>query len=76
MIEVLPRNHFHLMARALRWIHGKMKSYWHDHSSSGGWDCYYPRMSLDPRLPPSHHSRAIILRHHPRGNSLDDPGPM
>ncbi len=26
-----PRSRFHLMAGALRWIHWKMKSYWHDH---------------------------------------------
>ena len=26
-----PRSRFHVMARALRWIHWKMKSYWHDH---------------------------------------------
>ena len=26
-----PRSRFHLMAKALRWLHWKMKSYWHDH---------------------------------------------
>jgi high-affinity nickel-transport protein len=26
-----PHSRFHLMAGALRWIHWKMKSYWHDH---------------------------------------------
>ena len=26
-----PRSRFHLMAGALRWIHWKMKGYWHDH---------------------------------------------
>jgi len=26
-----PRSRFHLMAGALRWIHWKMRSYWHDH---------------------------------------------
>jgi high-affinity nickel-transport protein len=26
-----PRSRFHLMAGALRWLHWKMKSYWHDH---------------------------------------------
>src|ERR1700723_4403025 len=26
-----PRSRFHLMAGALRWIHWKIKSYWHDH---------------------------------------------
>ena len=26
-----PKSRFHLMARALRWLHWKMKSYWHDH---------------------------------------------
>jgi hypothetical protein len=26
-----PRSRFHVMAGALRWIHWKMKSYWHDH---------------------------------------------
>ena len=25
------RSRFHLMAKALRWLHWKMKSYWHDH---------------------------------------------
>lgn len=27
-----PRSRFHIMAKALRWIHWKMKSYWHDHA--------------------------------------------
>jgi high-affinity nickel permease len=27
----VPRSRFHVMAGALRWIHWKMKSYWHDH---------------------------------------------
>jgi len=26
-----PRSRFHLMAKALRWLHWKMQSYWHDH---------------------------------------------
>ncbi len=26
-----PRSRFHIMAKALRWLHWKMKSYWHDH---------------------------------------------
>src|SRR5277367_5181266 len=26
-----PRSRFHLMAKAARWIHWKMESYWHDH---------------------------------------------
>ncbi|MFZ3342051.1 MAG: hypothetical protein WA213_14290 [Terriglobales bacterium] len=26
-----PQSRFHLMARTLRWLHWKMKSYWHDH---------------------------------------------
>jgi high-affinity nickel-transport protein len=26
-----PRSRFHLMAGALRWVHWKMRSYWHDH---------------------------------------------
>ncbi len=26
-----PRSRFHLMAGAARWIHWKMKGYWHDH---------------------------------------------
>lgn len=26
-----PRSRFHLIAGALRWVHWKMKSYWHDH---------------------------------------------
>jgi high-affinity nickel-transport protein len=26
-----PRSRFHVMAGALRWIHWKMKGYWHDH---------------------------------------------
>ena len=26
-----PQSRFHLMAKALRWLHWKMKSYWHDH---------------------------------------------
>jgi ABC-type nickel/cobalt efflux system permease component RcnA len=26
-----PRSRFHLMATAGRWLHWKMKSYWHDH---------------------------------------------
>ena len=26
-----PRSRFHVMAKALRWIHWKMKSYWHNH---------------------------------------------
>jgi len=26
-----PRSRFHLMAGAVRWLHWKMKSYWHDH---------------------------------------------
>src|SRR5260221_11748973 len=26
-----PRSRFHVMARALRWAHWKVKSYWHDH---------------------------------------------
>jgi hypothetical protein len=26
-----PRSRFHLMASALRWLHWKVKSYWHDH---------------------------------------------
>ena len=26
-----PRSRFHLMAGALRWIHWKMRRYWHDH---------------------------------------------
>src|SRR3984893_3629743 len=29
-----PRSRFHVMAGALRWIHWKMKSYWHDHDVS------------------------------------------
>jgi len=27
----VPRSRFHLMAGAARWLHWKMKSYWHDH---------------------------------------------
>jgi len=27
-----PRSRFHLMAGALRWVHWKMKGYWHDHN--------------------------------------------
>jgi high-affinity nickel-transport protein len=26
-----PRSRFHLLAGGLRWVHWKMKSYWHDH---------------------------------------------
>ncbi|MGB9233816.1 MAG: hypothetical protein WCC04_05330 [Terriglobales bacterium] len=26
-----PQSRFHLMAKALRWFHWKMKNYWHDH---------------------------------------------
>jgi hypothetical protein len=26
-----PRSRFHLLAKALRWVHWKMMSYWHDH---------------------------------------------
>jgi high-affinity nickel permease len=26
-----PQSRFHLMAKTLRWIHWKVKSYWHDH---------------------------------------------
>ena len=26
-----PQSRFHLMARTLRWLHRKMKSYWHNH---------------------------------------------
>lgn len=26
-----PRSRFHLLAGAVRWVHWKMKSYWHDH---------------------------------------------
>ncbi len=26
-----PQSRFHIMAKALRWVHWKMKSYWHDH---------------------------------------------
>jgi len=26
-----PRSRFHVMAGTLRWLHWKMKSYWHDH---------------------------------------------
>ena len=26
-----PRSRFHLMAKALRWLHWKMKTYWHGH---------------------------------------------
>jgi hypothetical protein len=26
-----PQSRFHLMAKALRWVHWKLKSYWHDH---------------------------------------------
>jgi high-affinity nickel permease len=26
-----PRSRFHLMAAAARWVHWKMKNYWHDH---------------------------------------------
>lgn len=26
-----PQSRFHLMARALRWLHWKLKNYWHDH---------------------------------------------
>jgi hypothetical protein len=26
-----PRSRFHLLASATRWLHWKMKSYWHDH---------------------------------------------
>jgi hypothetical protein len=26
-----PRSRFHMMAKALRWLHWKMKNYWHDH---------------------------------------------
>src|SRR5260370_33969218 len=26
-----PRSRFHLIAEALRWVHWKMKGYWHDH---------------------------------------------
>ena len=26
-----PRSRFHIMAKSLRWLHWKMKSYWHDH---------------------------------------------
>jgi high-affinity nickel permease len=28
-----PRSRFHVMAWAMRWIHWKMKSYWHDHDA-------------------------------------------
>ena len=27
-----PRSRFHLMASAARWVHWKMRSYWHDHN--------------------------------------------
>ena len=27
----VPRSRFHLLAKALLWVHWKMKSYWHDH---------------------------------------------
>jgi len=27
----VPRSRFHLMAKALRWLHWKLKNYWHDH---------------------------------------------
>jgi hypothetical protein len=27
-----PRSRFHVMAGALRWVHWKMKGYWHDHA--------------------------------------------
>jgi high-affinity nickel-transport protein len=26
-----PKSRFHLMAKALRWLHWKLKNYWHDH---------------------------------------------
>ena len=26
-----PRSRFHLMAKSLRWLHWKLKNYWHDH---------------------------------------------
>jgi high-affinity nickel-transport protein len=26
-----PRSRFHILAGALRWVHWKVKSYWHDH---------------------------------------------
>lgn len=26
-----PRSRFHILAKALRWVHWKMKSYWHEH---------------------------------------------
>jgi len=29
--NVAPRSRFHLMAKTLRWLHWKMKSYWHGH---------------------------------------------
>jgi hypothetical protein len=29
--DLAPRSRFHLLAGALRWMHWKMKGYWHDH---------------------------------------------
>jgi len=29
--NAVPRSRFHLMAKALRWLHWKMKTYWHGH---------------------------------------------
>jgi len=29
-----PQSRFHLMAKVLRWLHWKMKNYWHDHEHS------------------------------------------
>jgi hypothetical protein len=29
--NAVPRSRFHLMAKALRWVHWKLKNYWHDH---------------------------------------------
>lgn len=37
-----PRNRFHLMAHALRWVHWKLRGYWHNHDvpapASANWN--------------------------------------
>jgi len=41
-----PRSRFHILAASLRWLHWKIKNYWHDHEhprpESGTWD-YSPK---------------------------------
>lgn len=47
--NTVPRSRFHLMAKGLRWVHWKLKNYWHDHEHEA------------PKDKPSNYSARSVL---------------